>query len=158
MEEAVKPDPVTEWLKETPGDDHLSGTCVATGLEQPTRSAIAEASKDEQSLKLSLFGLAPRGGYRAAVVTHCAGRLLPHRFTLTRHKCRAVCFLWPYPWGRPRSPLTTSLLYGVRTFLHHHPRAATAAILPSPTSIYYFTPSMASLASLSASALSSRIT
>ncbi len=35
------------------------------------------------------------------------GALLPHRFTLTlRAKTpRAVCFLWHYPWGRPRRPL-----------------------------------------------------
>jgi hypothetical protein len=32
------------------------------------------------------------------------GALLPHRFTLTRGPfgARAVCFLWHFPWGRPR--------------------------------------------------------
>jgi hypothetical protein len=41
----------------------------------------------------------------------CRGRgaLLPHRFTLARGgSCllaRAVCFLWHFPWGRPRRPL-----------------------------------------------------
>ena len=36
------------------------------------------------------------------------GALLPHRFTLARRRCRvrAVCFLWHFPWGRPRRPLT----------------------------------------------------
>jgi len=36
----------------------------------------------------------------------CQGRgaLLPHPFTLT---CKqVVCFLWHFPWGRPRRPLT----------------------------------------------------
>jgi hypothetical protein len=35
------------------------------------------------------------------------GALLPHRFTLTRGPfgARAVCFLWHFPWGRPRRPL-----------------------------------------------------
>ncbi len=37
----------------------------------------------------------------------CQGRgaLLPHRFTLTPGTPAAVCFLWHYPWGRPRRPL-----------------------------------------------------
>ena len=40
----------------------------------------------------------------------CQGRgaLLPHRFALTRGSrtlARAVCFLWHFPWGRPRRPL-----------------------------------------------------
>ena len=40
------------------------------------------------------------------------GALLPHPFTLA---CRAeagpaVCFLWHFPWGRPRRPLTGTVL------------------------------------------------
>ena len=39
----------------------------------------------------------------------CRGRgaLLPHRFTLAcgPFGARAVCFLWHFPWGRPRRPL-----------------------------------------------------
>ena len=41
------------------------------------------------------------------------GGLLPHPFTLTRHRReglrRAVCFLWRYPWGRPRRALPAAL-------------------------------------------------
>ena len=35
------------------------------------------------------------------------GALLPHPFTLTGRPCggRAVCFLWHFPWGRPRRAL-----------------------------------------------------
>ncbi len=33
------------------------------------------------------------------------GALLPPRFTLTIGEPMAVCFLWHYPWGRPRRPL-----------------------------------------------------
>ena len=34
------------------------------------------------------------------------GALLPHPFTLTlMPKHRAVCFLWHFPWGRPRRAL-----------------------------------------------------
>ncbi len=46
----------------------------------------------------SRWGLPCQHRYR-----HC-GALLPPRFTLTLKPCgnRAVCFLWHYPWGRPR--------------------------------------------------------
>ncbi len=40
--------------------------------------------------------------------SHCwdRGGLLPHPFTLTRGaNARAVCFLWHFPWGRPRRAL-----------------------------------------------------
>jgi len=37
------------------------------------------------------------------------GALLPHRFTLAAGRAEtqaaAVCFLWHFPWGRPRRPL-----------------------------------------------------
>jgi hypothetical protein len=46
------------------------------------------------------------------------GELLPRLFTLTPRKTHgAVCFLWHFPWGRPRSPLATTLPCGARTFL-----------------------------------------
>src|SRR5437016_12762380 len=41
------------------------------------------ASPDRETGIALLFGLAPSGVYRAGVVTHAAGELLPHRFTLT---------------------------------------------------------------------------
>ncbi len=110
--------------------DHSSGTGVATGLKRPTRSACPSGPKGGPPLKRNLFGLAPGGGCRAMPVARHAGGLLPHRFTLTRHRCgrRAVCSLWPFPWGRPRSPLATSLPCGVRTFLHR-PTAGTCGNL-----------------------------
>ncbi len=42
------------------------------------------------------------------------GGLLPHPFTLTlgpawRPASRAVCFLWRYPWGRPRRALPAAI-------------------------------------------------
>ncbi len=66
------------------------------------------------------FDLAPSGVCRAARVTPGAGALLPHRFTLTCGAFRrpsAVCFLWHFPAGRPDWPLTSTLPYGVPTFL-----------------------------------------
>ena len=42
---------------------------------------------------------------------------------------RRFAFCCPNPWGRPRSSLTTSLPFGVRTFLHR-PKTAAAALHP----------------------------
>ena len=50
----------------------------------------------------SRWGLPCRPRYRAR------GALLPHHFTLARPwfpMPRAVCFLWHFPWGRPRRRL-----------------------------------------------------
>ncbi len=40
------------------------------------------------------------------------GALLPHPFTLAgrAEAGSAVCFLWHFPWGRPRRPLTGTVL------------------------------------------------
>ncbi len=49
---------------------------------------------------------------------HGAGALLPHHFTFAAGPSRrAVYFLWRFPWGFPRWTLSSTLLYGVRTFL-----------------------------------------
>ena len=45
------------------------------------------------------------------------GELLPRHFTLTPRERGAVYFLLHFPWGRPRSPLATTLPCGARTFL-----------------------------------------
>jgi hypothetical protein len=67
----------------------------------------------------------PRRWFRAVPIRFCSrwglpcrlrcrkrGALLPHRFTLTastlprRAGAAAVCFLWHFPWGRPRRTLS----------------------------------------------------
>jgi hypothetical protein len=45
----------------------------------------------------------------------------------------AVCFLWHFPWGRPRSALPTTLPCGARTFLSSCLTTRTATTRPSPT-------------------------
>ena len=63
-----------------------------------------------------LFDLAPDGVYHAMTVTsHPVSSYL----TLSPLPSRraAVCFLWHWPWGYPRSLLTTIFPYGARTFL-----------------------------------------
>ena len=66
------------------------------------------------------------------------GALLPHLFTLTPPRDPfgplrgAVCFLWHFPWGHPRSALPTTLPCGVRTFLPPRLAARGATTRPSP--------------------------
>ena len=74
----------------------------------------------------SLFGLAPGGVYRAPDVATGTGALLPHRFTLTRIHGVAARRSTPAPGGlfsvalslgSPHWTLSSTLLYGARTFL-----------------------------------------
>ena len=76
------------------------------------------ASPDRETGIALLFGLAPGGVYRAGVVTHAAGELLPHRFTLTApFPRRRFAFCGTGPWGCPPWPLASTLPCGARTFL-----------------------------------------
>ena len=58
----------------------------------------------------SLFGLAPGGVYPAAPVARRAVRscrtVSPLPAGCLATLARAVCFLWHFPWGRPRRPLS----------------------------------------------------
>ena len=103
------------------GDGHSSGTSVAGRLVRPTRAAGAVAHPRA----------APEGAGAAAPIWSCSrwglpcrpcrqgrGALLPHPFTLTAWDPafawdagpRAVCFLWHFPWGRPRRALPGTAL------------------------------------------------
>lgn len=58
------------------------------------------------------FDLAPGGVYRPPKSPGGARELLPHAFTVTsRHLAmrEADCFLWHFPWGRPRWPLASTI-------------------------------------------------
>ena len=48
------------------------------------------------------------------------GGLLPHPFTLATETV-AVCFLWHFPWGRPRRPLTGTVFPWSPDFPHPQP-------------------------------------
>ena len=57
----------------------------------PTPLAAYPSVIARRAISLLLFGLAPNGVYRAALVAESRGRLLPHRFTLARcakHRAR----------------------------------------------------------------------
>ena len=63
------------------------------------------------------------------VVSYTTVSPLPRSRTVAR--AEAVCFLWHCPAGRPGLPLTTTLPYGVRTFLGGGPKATSAAARPA---------------------------
>ncbi len=72
----------------------------------------------------SLFGLAPGGVYRAAPVASRAVGSYPTLSPLPRiqrSRIVAVCFLWHFPWGRPRRPLTGTVSPWSPDFPHPQP-------------------------------------
>ena len=88
-----------------PRDGHSSRAAVTGRLEQPTRATARRRAEG-----LSAFG-------RPYSVLLPAGLAMPlasprERCALTApfHPCRtrraAVCFLWRFPWGRPRRTLS----------------------------------------------------
>jgi len=97
-------------------DGHSSGTAIAGRLEQPTRVAGLETRLAPQACHLRarppLFGLAPGGVCRAAPVARRAVRSYRTLSPLPRGSGEppsAVCFLWHFPWGRPRRPLAATV-------------------------------------------------
>jgi len=82
----------------------------------------------------SLFGLAPGGVYPAAPVTRGAVRscrtVSPLPSPMVSHGKQAVCFLWHFPWGRPRRPLAGTVFPWSPDFPLHRLRG-TAAARPS---------------------------
>ena len=94
------------------------------GAAIPLGRALPRASRDQPGLQGGnapgrgvftpgpppLRGLAPGGVYPAAPVARGAVRscrtVSPLPWPMVSHGCGAVCFLWHFPWGRPRRPLT----------------------------------------------------
>lgn len=106
---------------------------VTYHLQQPTRRLPLNGEEtgrlpaNRNGQPSLLLGLAPDGGYLAAVVAYCAGGLLHHLFTLTsvrrgqrraaRSHQRRYAFCGTVPSGRPAWLLASTALCGVRTFL-----------------------------------------
>ena len=84
---------------EQSSDDHSSRTAVTSRLKQPTRTA-----RPDQADMPFLFGLAPGGVYHAALIAENAVRSYRTLSPLPT-QVPAVCFLWHFPWGRPRRAL-----------------------------------------------------
>jgi hypothetical protein len=90
-------------------DDHSSGTHLAVRLARPTRTAERECScalrrGRPYSVLLPVgFAVPPLlPGARCAL----AAPFRPCPRDTSRHLARAVCFLWHFPWGRPRRRLS----------------------------------------------------
>ncbi len=71
---------------------------------RPTRATGPTDRPVRQAGRALLYGLAPGGVYPAASVTEDAVRSYRTLSPLPAEK-RAVCFLWHFPWGRPRRGL-----------------------------------------------------
>ena len=80
----------------------------AASSNQPGRRAWKQAWRERLS---SLFGLAPGGVCRAVRIAASAVRSYRTLSPLPRAGSpRAVCFLWHFPWGRPRRTLSGTVL------------------------------------------------
>ena len=73
-----------------------------------------------------LFGLAPGGVCHAAAVTGSAVGSYPTLSTLP-DRSPVDCFLWHFPWGRPRRPLTGTVFPWSPDFPRPRLREAAAA-------------------------------
>ncbi len=101
---------------------HSSWTHVAMRLTQPTRMTRLETAP-KVALRAIPIRSCSRLGLPCRSCCQARGGLLPHPFTLTsleparRPVAEVVCFLWHFPWGRPRRPLAGTVFPGARTFL-----------------------------------------
>ena len=109
---------------------HLGRMSPCASRDQPGRQA-------ETALRVAPRAIPIRSCSRWGLPCRscCQGRggLLPHPFTLAppiyrpvcwaapmqwgRYTGGAVCFLWHFPWGRPRRTLSGTVFHGARTFL-----------------------------------------
>src|SRR5204862_4671739 len=94
---------------------------IAPPLNQPTRAT----SRNEAHVP-PLFGLAPGGVYRAVSVAGDAVRSYRTLSTLPRRDA-VDCFLWHFPWGRPRRPLAGTVVPWSPDFPRPRLRGAAAA-------------------------------
>jgi hypothetical protein len=95
------------------GDGHSSGTSVAERLTRPTRAAARKHARHGfDAVPAAPTWSCSRWGFPCRPHRWRRGALLPHHFTLAAlpEKRLAVCFLWHCPWGRPRRPLTGTVL------------------------------------------------
>ena len=112
---SVWPSPLT--ARERGG--HSSWAHVAMRLTQPTRT-VSRKQPSRVSPRTAPIRFCSRWGLPCRSCCQSRGGLLPHPFTLTT-KIVAVCFLWHFPWGRPRRPLTGTVSPWSPDFPHPQP-------------------------------------
>src|SRR5438034_9413724 len=88
------------------GGDHSSSPAVTRGVKRPTRGLQPGQPRTPPYLALLRVGFAlpvvsPRRRCALTAPFHPCHPRLP--------RSSAVCFLWHFPWGRPRWPLTSTL-------------------------------------------------
>ena len=88
-------------------DGHSSGTSVTGRLARPTRKAMRKPIRGPKPPAFPIWSCS-RWGLPCHARHRARGALLPHPFTLTGRPrgVSAVCFLWHFPWGRPRRTLS----------------------------------------------------
>lgn len=128
---AYKPGSVPPGPGRTPAPDAATipldrplrgGSRDQPGRLRPTTALPACAGAE------SLFGLAPGGACRAVDVAANAVRSYRTLSPLPLRR-EAVCFLWRYPWGRPRRALPAAMSSWSPDF--PRPQKAAAAAQPS---------------------------
>ena len=92
-------------------DGHSSGTMLAHGLEQPTRTASLTSPCGVIARRRTFHVAVPirfcsRCGLPCRFRCRIRGALLPHLFTLAPSGDGAVRSLWHFPWGCPRRTLS----------------------------------------------------
>ncbi len=107
---------------------------INLGQQLPAASSDLPGSSGGPPSNAPLHGLAPDGVYLASPVTRGAVSSYLAFSPLPQDKPGAVCFLWHFPWGHPRSPLATILPCGARTFLQ--PVVGPAIIPPAPARLH----------------------
>ena len=98
---------------------HSSWAHVAMRLTQPTRT-VGRKQPPKVSLRTAPIRSCSRWGLPCRFRCRSRGGLLPHPFTLATETV-AVCFLWHFPWGRPRRPLAGTVSPWSPDFPHPQP-------------------------------------
>src|SRR5260221_7074903 len=108
-------------------DGHPSRAAVADSLVRSTREhragrprTLAQAAALQRRTLLTLLRVGftePPQSPAALVVSYTTVSPLPRRVLPPGRARGAVCFLWHFPAGHPRSALPTTLPCGARTFL-----------------------------------------
>ena len=100
---------------------------INLGAALPQRSSdlpgkLSGKAQLTPATRISLLDLAPSGVYRASGITPESGGLLHHRFTLTFPNKSEIGGILSVALSvsHETSPLGSTLLYGVRTFLPFH--------------------------------------
>ena len=120
--QAHKPSFVPEPCYQKTGDDHSSRLTVTDYLKRPypgggTRAKCSPIEETPSIWSCSGWGLPRALSPGSAVSSYLT-------FSPLHVRAHAVYFLWHFPWGHPHWTLSSTLLFGARTFLPRSIRIA----------------------------------